>query len=162
MQKIYKANIVLKDSCDEDGYSIRVSPPLEFEDSAYEFERDAYGVLIREDRLIHPDCFHAIPCLTFKCISSLHRGSRNTPWCRGGDDAPELFDLLGSTAARERDVGWCDDCWAARMRGFIRKRVRDRLRWRGCTRLSGAASISEYKEMLWSRGTWLPPKRKIR
>lgn len=119
-------------------------------------------------------CRCAVPCPTFKCISSHHQGSRATPWCRGCDDGEELKALVGSRYAhivRNRlDLGWCDDCWVKRMRGYVRKRVRDFKRVRQHTmvrwvREGGVErpvrTIKEYAELIWLRGTWLPDRRKI-
>ena len=134
--------------------------------------RDVYGVELTENRIRARGCRHEVPCLTFICISSHHRGSRRTPWCRGCDDCDEMQHLIGETEYEDMgrgytpDRGWCDVCWSKTLRGYIRKRVRDFKRWKRHLRppmipvspsvQRPVQSLTEYRNYLWSRNTWLP------
>lgn len=65
-----------------------------------EIWEDTYGCVIQTFER-HPLCTCKVPCQErFTCASSLHRGSRQTPWCSGGDDG--------------NDIERCDECWCAR------------------------------------------------
>jgi hypothetical protein len=142
-----------------------VQPPYSnYQKKVLILQTDIYNEPVVEDRLFLPGCKHPVPCLGFKCLSSHHRGSRITPWCRGCDDIEELKHLLGEAEYKRRaflneaDIGWCDSCWLRTMRNFVEKRVRDLRRWSKHTRLSaaGVSSVKDYREMLWARGTWVP------
>jgi hypothetical protein len=152
--------------------------------SEYGVESDYYGNEVTEDRVRGVGCRHSVPCLTFKCISSHHRGSRATGACFGGDDTAELVHLLGPLEYKIRtaheDIGWCDRCWCLTLDGHINKLVRDWSRTppskrkkhvypdprlyphntffedRSCGPITRMADYRRYlKETL---GTWIPKK----
>ena len=77
-----------------------------FDEYGESLAEDSYGNSVTEPRPRLHGCRCAVPCLAFTCISSHHRGTRATPWCRGGSDD----DLPPQEPGDKRDVGRCDEC----------------------------------------------------
>lgn len=67
---------------------------------------DTYGhPILDAKRSRHPKCRCAAPCQArFVCASNKHRGSRQTPWCCGGDDQADA-------GTRGPVIERCSDCW---------------------------------------------------